>query len=381
MQNIFTIPTKSRKEKSVPVKYNGNLLDNNKNLCAFDWITINLKGKPYFDELPENVEIEVLDYGTKVFKEVVTIAIDKIKFGTLTFIPRNPKMDKDLVQFKLDNILLYTLKLEEIKRLMDELFNTLEIKVSGVSRVDVAFDFEDSTEKFRAVIGAILSGDLLISGRSKKVSLFNEVVNTYGNTRKGLLEHNGIVIGMKSNARVLRIYNKSLEMNQVKYKHHIADYWKLGGFTDLENVWRFEYALTSKFIKDWGITYDMLFDEKMIIEIMKKAYNNHFELKLSTGKTEINKEPSFVLYDFSKIKTGIEELKKRLNLITETIQRSITSVKRQIKGLFRSHYSTGSNFFYDALHVHLTNYDLNDWFNQKEEEYLIEFQKQSLTTC
>ncbi|MEH6704726.1 MULTISPECIES: hypothetical protein [Galbibacter] len=364
----------------VPVKYYGNVLDNYKCATNYDYLVINCSGTPSFKGFEDNVKFEKADYGTRTHKDLYTVIIDDVKFSTLMFNPRSPKMLKDNVQIKLENFLLYSYTLKELKNLLDTLIAVLGLKVNNVSRLDVCADFENSNEVFENVVRGVATSTLLISGRPKKVTNhgnFNEPCNFHGTTRKGKLTYNGLSIGKKSSTRFLRIYNKSLEMEQVKYKHHIVDWWKNNGIKN-ENVWRFEYSLNSAFMKQYDIKYDDIWDENFVVKLLETAYNNHFELKYNTGKTEINKEKAFPLFSFLSLKKNVKRLVKRVKELDETIQRSITSVKRQIKGLFRSYYSTGCDAFYDAIFIHLNHYDLTKWFEFKEDEYLKEFEKQSI---
>lgn len=360
----------------VAVKYNGNLLDNHRSTASYDYIVLNCQGVPCLESTADNLVVEKADYGTAVFKDVAHLSIDGVRFCSMVWNPRNKQLGEKLVQVKLENHILYLLPLPEIKSTLDALFSVLDLKVKNVSRVDVCADFENSNEIFEGLVRGIASEKIRISGRPKSWKQFGNVA-MFGKTKRGSLNYQGIAIGRKSNSRYLRIYNKSVELQEVKYKEHIVKYWKENGMQN-NNVWRYEYSLSNEFLKTYGISYENLFDEKMIVTLMEKANDGHFELKYNTGKAEINKEKAVPLFSFEKLKKGVKRLFKCIRVIDETIQRSVMSVKRQIKGLYRSHYSTGCDSFYDAMHVHLTNYDLWEWFMLKENDYLREFQRQGI---
>ncbi|MCQ0113030.1 phage/plasmid replication domain-containing protein [Zhouia amylolytica] len=360
----------------VAVKYNGNLLDNHPCIASYDYMVINCQGVPNLTSTADNLVVEKADYGTSIFKDLATITIDGVKFCSMVWNPRNPKLGKNLVQVKLENHVLYLLPLPEIKKVLDAFFDHIDLQVKNISRLDVCADFENSNQVFENVVRAIATEQIRVSGRPKEAKQFGEV-GFYGQTSKGNLSYQGISIGKKSSTRYLRIYNKSVEMEKVKYKEHIVKYWADHGIRN-NNVWRFEYALNNAFLKQYKATYDEIFDPEYIVLLLEKAMDGHFDLKYNTGKKEVNKEKSVPLFSFDKLMKVKKKLFKCVKYIDETIQRSITSVKRQIKGLYRSYYSSGSDSFWHALNVHLDNYELWGWFDQKQDEYLKEFRKQAI---
>ncbi len=361
----------------VAVKYNGNQLDKH-NTCSFDFMVFNYAGKPRLERINSRIKIELQPYGTQVFEKVAKVFIDDIVFFSMVWQPRNHNLGENLVQIKLENHLLYRMELKEVQKWLEWFTCEIGVKYSGVSRLDVCADFQNGGDFFRDMIKQIIIEDVLISGREKRVKIFNEVTGVYGKTKRGKIKFNGFSIGKKSSMKFLRIYNKSLEMEEVKYKHHIAQHWKREGFTDLSDVWRFEYSLDSRFMREYNVQFEDIFNDDFITMLLKTAYNNHFELKANTGKKEINKEKTVYKFDFSRVTRAVKVLEKVVEDIKETVQKSVVSIKRQIKGLYRSYYSTNEQDFYNAIGLHLNSYDLRDWFELKKESYLQEFYKETL---
>lgn len=366
------------KKNDVAIKYNGNLLDNCRNTSNFDYLVVNLKGVINLEKLPHNVKIKHSDYGTRVFKNVATVYISGIKSFGIVYNSRNKNIDSKLVQLKIENHLLYTMPLEQIKLMIQSFAKYSDLVILGLSRLDVAIDFENSTNEFTSLIKGVVNEDFVFSGRTKKVSFFNEFNSMYATTQKGVLVFNGFSVGKRSSSRFLRIYNKSLEMEQVKFKHHIKSFWKSSGFSDFSNIWRFEYSLNSTFLKQYAVKFDDVFKGDFLIKILKCAYNSHFDIKINTNKTEVNKEKSLSLFCFDAIKKSSSVLKKVSKVVLDTIQRSVVSVKRQVKGMYRNYFSTNCGFHYDALFDLLERYDIKEWFWERQDSYLKEFNKKSI---
>lgn len=357
-------------KNKVAVKYNGNLLADLPKITNIDYLVINLKGSPNLNNLQENIRIEKQQYGTKVFQDVVRILIDNVRFCTIIFNPRNTVIDSDLVQLKIENHVLYNLPLSQIKKQIENISYCLNLRIEAVSRLDICTDIENSTEIFRDLLKDILSGSKKISGRKKQL-------NFYTNSEKGEIKINGIGVGKKSNNRYLRIYNKSLELQEVKSKSYIVERWK-EEFEDFTNVWRFEYSLNSQFLKNFNVNFEDVFSYEKIIKILQIANDGHFQIKENTGKKETNKEKTIFLFSYLEMRKKKELIIQKVRKIYLTIEQSLISVKRKIKGLLRDYYSTQNDELLKIVTYYTSKYNLKDWLFDKYDSYIKEFEKQSI---
>ncbi len=193
-----------------------------------------------------------------VFDVFMTLT-DKVYFGNSTdkyflagTLVQN-KAYKDEFNFKVNNILLYELRFIEARGLWDMLrvnFNVANLTIKHITRIDICADFrEDSAilldkftpvefikQKIRDNIRRVNTG----AWRAKETANIDYHLK------------NGVPTGFYFNGTNPRpqLYNKTLEMQQVKFKNYIFDSWINAGLlkseTDNTNIWRLEFRYTHK---------------------------------------------------------------------------------------------------------------------------------------
>ncbi len=386
-------------KKTVPIGYNGNQLaeiENNadKFSLKMDFLIINLlvHNPQQFDLMIQNNKTSNFsfikqEFGTKIFNNRYEVYLQNELIGTYLSDPRSKNILKaDFSQFQFENHLFYTLHLKQLKQLTENLCSVLGAEFKSVNRLDVALDLENTNDFYQNVTQSILNNQLLVSGKDKKI-------NTYYQTQQGKPQLTGFTIGSRSNSRYLRVYNKALELTK-KPKEYILNSWSNANL-EHSKVWRFEYQLNNSFfrflhkktnytIKNDTATTELLtwgiFDERTLFSLLERATKNHFEIKYNTGKSEVNKEPSFVLLNFDYLKSKLGQFTAELIKIKKAIEPSLLSVKRMLKSTFREYYSSNQTSISHILSLNesLLNYsndlfDLNYWFHSKIEFYLAEF--------
>lgn len=362
-----------KQAKKASVKYNGCQLDKGLKYALFmDWLTLNLEGKPSFQS--DRINEDVQDYGTPQFKDRALIEFDGVKFGTLTYNNRMGKINQHLVQLKLENHLFYTLPLPKIYEMLTDFLRLSTLKFTGVNRLDLALDFNESQHDVKNLMLDMFNGCVLMGGRSKDLNIYTE-------TKKGRINLNGFQLGSRSSARFLRCYDKTKE--QVKsVKTYIFDAWEQLGLksTEDDHVWRFEYQLTNTFFSDLeNVSLENLFSAKALFNLLKFASANHFELKQNTGKKETNKEESYTFISWSRVAKSIGVNETPLKKIRRIIKETLIGQQRMIKGLLRSYFSTNQSaeFLFPMKRI-LMDFSLREWFDRKLPFYLDEFRKQQI---
>jgi hypothetical protein len=207
-------------------------------LLHLDWLQMQVKWynkseavfAPYFT-------VKKLSFGTRHFKCIQEIYIKKKRIATMTSEPCSEILDKELIIVKFDNWLLYDVTFR--KRVTDFLIDNKLIFIS-FSRVDFCADFNlfDNgllPEKF---IKKYIYRKCLRLGRTPHVS---------HNFKQGKKEHieKGLKFGSNLSEVTAYIYNKTLEMETIKWKPYLFMSWKKGGLDVEKNVWRVEFSMKS----------------------------------------------------------------------------------------------------------------------------------------
>lgn len=359
-------------EKSTKVadKYNGYQLDRVSKYGLFmDYLIINLEGIPVLKA--DGLKADVQEYGTKVFKERVNLTFEGQKFGVLTYSPRSRIIREDLCQLKIENHLFYTMSLEALREMIERALVVLSLEYVAVNRLDIALDFNESTHCTKNMIQRLNNGTVLISGREKEVQL-NAV------TKKGVMTFQGIRIGSRTSSRFLRIYNKTIEKEKV-VKTYISDAWEKIGIKENENnhVWRYEYQLSGTFVNSLnGVDLETIFSRIGLFNVLRKANKNHFQLKINTGKTEVNKEQDFNYVNFNEVARSMGVIVGDIVPLKRTIKETLIGQQRVLKSLLRNYVSGGQMETYiPTIKAIVKSFDLADWFYKKLPYYLDEFQQ------
>ena len=251
------------------------------------------------------------------------------------------------------------------------------------------------TAKTRAILATHVFGNPcnveVIEKIAEKYNLkvIYDAAHAFGVTYKGKSILNGFQVGKRTSDKIIRCYNKTLSL-QLTEKPYINDYYANNGLKN-ENVWRFEYQLNSAFFRglnehskaDTNISQSMtwgIFDKANLYELLKIANKGFFELRENTGKSQINKEKLFMLFDFDFLQSQITKFNPIIKRLKKVVLSTTTIKKRLAKSLFREYYSNNQDISYIvALNLLLEDLDmitekpLINWFNSKLHFYLHEF--------
>jgi hypothetical protein len=356
----------------LPAKYNGDLLYQinhfAKKSFTIDYLNINLLGS--FRPLEsDRRKFHDLGHSTKIFRKVHTVFVDDYKIGTFVSVPASSALNPLLVQFKVENYLFYVMPPATLKKILNDLFKSLRLSFSSVNRLDLALDIEDENSTTQTLLKKLVNDELRVSGRSK-------AVNPYYVTKNGFLSLQGCAIGSRSSSRYLRIYDKTKEMEQ-NPKQYIDAYHKRNGLN--KNIWRFEYQLNGKFLRDKkNINLDSLFDFNFIYSLYVDSYSNHFSFKYNTYKKECNHEENYPFLSFDMIRKQLSLLTVEIIKLKRKINETLIGQKRIVKSLCRSYFSTSQPSYAKPIQFILDSYSLNDWFDSKFPSYLNEFMKKAM---
>lgn len=347
-------------------------------LINIDYLVLNCKGSTLnFDRIGNKTQyLEKQETGTKIFKDRYFLFSDDVKVATIVMNPYSKALDNQLIQIQFSNHLFYIYTLPILERLIKLYVNELlKLQIISISRLDISIDFNNNNDCVQQLVNNIHNKNILLAGRDKSFIPYYEF-------NSGISQLTGFSIGRRSSSRYLRVYNKTHEMTK-NPKEYILNKWKANGLVG-NNIWRCEYELSSKFFYDLQINGDdifkHLFSLKSLYTIFQKAELNHFELKESTGKSELNKENTIPFFDWYYLMSLTDSKQLIIERIKKIIEPSLLVQKRLLKSVFREYYLSRQTHYNSFMLQYILNkYELYDYFLDKIYYYIQEFKNKQLS--
>lgn len=201
-----------------------------------DWLSAHV-GTPLKD-IPENMgdyQVEKLSYGTRQFKNLYNIYESNQHLATVVTHPVSQILQHDSAIVKLSNSLLYT---ENAGNILKALCHRLKFQFRGISRLDIAHD--------NVMLYGGLKHENLIKGyfNAKYVKTGKTKFKAIGHQDHGI-HYDYLRFGSNQSDVAAYIYNKSLEMREVKHKPYITESWIRDEWDTIADVWRIEFSIKS----------------------------------------------------------------------------------------------------------------------------------------
>lgn len=287
---------------------------------GLDWLEINVQVP---EEIHKQIYIEntkktfpnFCEFGLKLqnvssphYKYVIDISYEGQKIAVLCYMPHSKILKPNSGTLRIQNWVLYK---SFYKDVLQALCLTFDLEFLSISRMDVCYDFlifENEYEPLQFIRD--FAAEII-----QKVGKANFA--PYGNTKKKGLYHS-LKFGSNTSACTYTLYNKTLEMQQKKFKQYIVDTWTFNGYieeterkkdviTILNPVWRLEFSIKNTINPiiniDTGEIYSMqdyglLWDEKYK-EIFTLLYNKHFTFIKYTKNKDKHKYPIIKLLNLA----------------------------------------------------------------------------------
>lgn len=121
----------------------------------------------------------------------------------------------------------------------------------SLSRIDICLDFNtfDTGETPESFIRKYMREEISKINQSAFYQFGKDISNIYFHGRDAWSTRiiNSIKWGTDKSSITTKLYNKSLEMEQVKRKFYIQDAWKAADLDLSKDIWRVEFSLNSSF--------------------------------------------------------------------------------------------------------------------------------------
>lgn len=279
-------------------------------IINIDWLSYSAYGIVGETTLFNRFQVIPKEYGSQVFKNVASIVINNTleEVAQMQYNPRSSALKPNLVIVKLANRCLYEYDYIKLIKTINE---GLNLEYNSLSRLDICADFY--TFKYispQELIRQFLQRKLRRFGKSKYV--------LHGNQDR-LQEYEYLRFGSPTSDVVCYLYNKSLEMREVKHKPYIVRQWSQLSYnyediTPAPDVWRLEFRLNGDNIKtlcdDNGelndLTLDALNNKTTLLQLYTALVGKFWRWARPTASKFIDCK-EVAMFDFDKTQFIVQE--------------------------------------------------------------------------
>lgn len=335
---------------------------------SVDYLKLYLLGGKFEDR--DNVYFKRNQYSSRHYKFIETVYFFDQVIGTLEHTPFSYVLKNESSLLKIENRFLYS---TELNYLLQSFFKTTGARFQNISRLDIAIDCNNFLNQYhpQQLITDYLQGKVERNGRG---------VFTVMGAEKNVKDFTYLRFGSRSSDVTVILYNKSLEMREVKHKDYIYQKWLQSGLDVSKDIWRLEFSLKSKakYFVDTSsgeiqtLTLDCIFDNVFLKELamgLSKRYFRFVDPKTATRKSRMK---DIALLDTS----GAVMDKVNIKNNTDVTRREKILLKNMFR-LSQKHSSIPSSVSDEAETIKdwLTRTPvLEDYYNKKKHDWAKEFQ-------
>lgn len=281
-----------------------------KQIINIDWLAYSAYGSIGETTLFSRFKIAPKEHGSQVFKNVASIVTTDTaeEVAQMQYNPRSTALKPNLVIVKIANRCLYEYDYIALIRTINE---GLNLEYNSLSRLDICADFytfEHCTPQ--ELIKQFLQRKLRRYGKSKYV--------LHGNQDR-TQEYEYLRFGSPTSDVVCYLYNKSLEMREVKHKPYIVRQWsqlsyKYDDVCAPPDVWRLEFRLNGDNIKTLcdengelcDLTLDALNNKTTLLYLYSALVNKFWRWAKPTASKFVDCK-EVTMFDLSASKFIVQE--------------------------------------------------------------------------
>lgn len=197
-------------------------------------------------------------HGTRQYKELWRVILQGNEVAEVQCCPCSSILPPLSCIVKFNNRLLYQHDLWEI---VDRFIRDHEMTIQNISRLDICADFlRFECSPCIKFIADFLGSKIRRVGRGKGGAYFQHYTSkNVDGCSISHLDYTGLSFGDKKSDSRVYMYNKSLELQQIKNKPYIKDFWRRVGLIETyagkdgkvrtRDVWRLEVSMGNKAMK------------------------------------------------------------------------------------------------------------------------------------
>lgn len=214
-------------------------------IINIDWLAYSAYGIVGETTLFNRFKVEPKEHGSQVFKNVASIVTNDTleEVAQMQYNPRSSALKPNLVIVKIANRCLYEYDYLKLIKTINE---GLNLEYNSLSRLDICADFYTFKH--------ISPQELIRQFLQRKLRRFGKSKYVLHGDQSQIQEYQYIRFGSPTSDVVCYLYNKSLEMREVKHKPYIVRQWSqlTYNYDDIApapDVWRLEFRLNGDNIK------------------------------------------------------------------------------------------------------------------------------------
>jgi len=265
---------------------------NKKTNIQIDWLQVYCKGILIKHDF---FQFKLLSINTRIFRTIYEVKKQKTLIATIAMNPFSGILSADSMIIKIDNKYLYQNNAIE---LIYEFIGYLNVKIIGITRLDLAIDFNEFDNRLKAQ--NLIDGFL----KDKYLKMGNANYKLIG---KQTTFHKYSYLRFGSNISTVSayLYDKTKEMNEVKMKQYIFEQWITAGLDVKKPVWRLEFSYKGNQLKildkDTGEIENISANNLKIPNILNKLFfstvNKYFNFKINDGNKNKSRMKSVKLFE------------------------------------------------------------------------------------
>lgn len=259
-----------------------------------DWLSCSVYGE--ISSPPIFFEVKDTGNRNRLFLSVSELYYNGEHIATLQSSPSSPLLRKDLIIVKFENHVLYREGLIDFVQMVIKSWNWI---FNNVNRLDIALDFQklNNGMKPQFLVAGLFDGSII--KKNARCQVFhgvdkNNIDNLYKTKNNNLVAYfnkevnfnsssiTGYRSGSRASAVCTYLYNKTLELKQIKDKPYIREIWRRCGFNENTDTWRLEFSLKGKQFDN--IRLDDLRENKLF-NLANSLVATYFELRSKVDDT------------------------------------------------------------------------------------------------
>lgn len=214
-------------------------------IINIDWLSYSAYGIVGESTIFNRYKVVPKEHGSQVFKNLASIVTIETaeEVAQIQYNPRSSALKPNLCIVKLSNRCLYEF---DWLNLIKTINVGLNLEYNALSRLDICADFYS----FKSISPHQLIREFL----HKKLRRFGKSKYVLHGNQDRLQEYEYLRFGSSTSEVVTYLYNKSLEMREVKHKPYIVRQWSQLSYpyedvAQQPDVWRLEFRLNGDNIK------------------------------------------------------------------------------------------------------------------------------------
>ncbi|MDR2127146.1 MAG: hypothetical protein LBP63_09990 [Prevotellaceae bacterium] len=250
----------------------------NKYVISIDWLSIYCSGI-----IPENSteRYKIIDakLPTRQWNRLTYVydkkLSEKIHLFEIVSQPHLKTIDQTACIIKIRNFALYT---RHFTKDLNQLIRELKLQYNGISRIDICADFNKfETCTVQQFYTDFFTNKIIKNGQGK--------YKAQGQQKQNIHTYTGIKFGSPTSTITTNLYNKTLELKEVKFKKYIFDKWKKCKLETDTDVHRLEFAIHGniKIVDENGeinpINLNMLENSEYTTNLYSYFYEKYFDFR------------------------------------------------------------------------------------------------------